>query len=117
MVDFIADYQQRVDQLPVRSAVSPGYLRLQLPDAAPERPQGLQDILADVESHIMPGMTHWQSPYFYGWFRCGCRCQPGGGRSQEWHGLVAASWRNSSSSSTGWWLPNLIRHPHSLPPS
>ena len=42
-----------------------------LPDAAPEQPEGIEAILADVQQHIMPGMTHWQSPKFFGWFRCG----------------------------------------------
>ncbi|CAN0205798.1 unnamed protein product, partial [Hapterophycus canaliculatus] len=26
------------------------------------------DIMADVESHILPGMTHWQSPRFFGFY-------------------------------------------------
>ena len=54
--DFIADYQQRLPSLPVRSSVQPGYLRPRLPEAAPEQPQGLPDILAHVDAHIMPGI-------------------------------------------------------------
>ena len=50
--DFIADYQQRLPSLPVRSSVQPGYLRPRLPEAAPEQPQGLPDILAHVDAHI-----------------------------------------------------------------
>jgi len=59
MVDFIAEYQAGVAARPVRSTVSPGYLRPLLPEEAPEQGQGLEEILADVEQHIMPGMTHW----------------------------------------------------------
>lgn len=66
--DFIADYQQRLPSLPVRSSVQPGYLRPRLPETAPEQPQGLPDILAHVDAHIMPGITHWQHPAFFGWF-------------------------------------------------
>lgn len=40
-----------------------------LPDQAPEQPESIEQILADVSQHIMPGMTHWQSPRFFGWFR------------------------------------------------
>lgn len=68
MVDFIADYQAGIEQMPVRSQVQPGYLRPCLPDHAPEEPESIEQILADVSQHIMPGMTHWQSPRFFGWF-------------------------------------------------
>ncbi len=41
-----------------------------LPSEAPEQPESIEQILGDVSQHIMPGMTHWQSPRFFGWFRC-----------------------------------------------
>ncbi|KAL4443850.1 hypothetical protein ABPG75_011587 [Micractinium tetrahymenae] len=70
MVDFIAEYQQSLGtgSLPVRSQASPGYLAPRLPGAAPEQPEGLPAILEDVQRHILPGMTHWQSPSFFAWF-------------------------------------------------
>ncbi len=68
MVDFIADYHQSLEGLPVRSQVSPGYLAPRLPPAPPEQPEGLPAILEDVRQHILPGITHWQSPSFFAWF-------------------------------------------------
>lgn len=68
MVDFIADYQQSLESLPVRSQVSPGYLAPRLPAAPPEQAEGLPAILEDVRQHILPGITHWQSPSFFAWF-------------------------------------------------
>lgn len=68
MVDFIADYHQSLGGLPVRSQVSPGYLAPLLPAAPPEQPEGLPAILEDVRQHILPGITHWQSPSFFAWF-------------------------------------------------
>ncbi len=69
-VDWIADYQRRVETLPVLSQVKPGELRAQLPAAAPEHGEPFDAILADVDRLIMPGITHWQSPNFFAFFPC-----------------------------------------------
>lgn len=68
MVDWICDYHSRVKTMPVRSQVSPGYLAPLLPREAPENGEAWPQIMADVESHIMPGITHWQSPNFFAYF-------------------------------------------------
>jgi len=67
-VDWIADYQRRVETLPVLSQVKPGEIRAQLPAAAPEHGEPFDAILADVDRLIMPGITHWQSPNFFAFF-------------------------------------------------
>eukprot|EP01018_Ginkgo_biloba_P016399 Gb_28002 [translate_table: standard] len=67
MVDFIADrYYHKIETFPVLSQVQPGYLRTLLPDSAPENPETMEAVLADVEEKIIPGLTHWQSPNFFG---------------------------------------------------
>ncbi|KAG8389141.1 hypothetical protein BUALT_Bualt02G0198300 [Buddleja alternifolia] len=68
MVDFIADYYKDIENFPVLSQVQPGYLRELLPDSAPVHPESLQDVLDDVQSKILPGVTHWQSPEFFAYF-------------------------------------------------
>ncbi|CAI0385954.1 unnamed protein product [Linum tenue] len=68
MVDFIADYYKNIENYPVLSQVEPGYLRRLLPDAAPNQPESLQNVLDDVQSKILPGVTHWQSPNFYAYY-------------------------------------------------
>ncbi|KAH6766673.1 Pyridoxal phosphate transferases superfamily protein [Perilla frutescens var. hirtella] len=68
MVDFIADYYKNIENFPVLSQVQPGYLRELLPDSAPIRPESLQDVLDDVQSKILPGVTHWQSPDYFAYF-------------------------------------------------
>lgn len=65
MVDAIVDYRQSLEKYPVRSEVASGYLAERLPDQAPETPETMEEIMADVQEHIMPGMTHWQHPNFY----------------------------------------------------
>jgi len=67
-VDWIADYQSRVESFPVLSRVQPGEIRSQLPAAAPERGEGFEQILGDMERVVLPGITHWQSPNFYAYF-------------------------------------------------
>nr|XP_061789329.1 aromatic-L-amino-acid decarboxylase-like isoform X3 [Nerophis lumbriciformis] len=68
MVDFVADYLENLEQRPVYPDVEPGYLRSLIPTEAPLEPETYDDIMKDVERVIMPGITHWQSPYFYAYF-------------------------------------------------
>ncbi len=68
VVDWVADYQRRVESLPVCSPVQPGQIRASLPPEPPRRGQPFDTILADVEKLILPGITHWQSPNFFAFF-------------------------------------------------
>lgn len=68
VVDWIADYWQSLAAKPVLSQVEPGWVRSQLPAHAPEQPEPLAAVLADLERIIVPGLTHWQHPAFFGYF-------------------------------------------------
>ncbi|XVF42440.1 hypothetical protein PTKIN_Ptkin01aG0363300 [Pterospermum kingtungense] len=68
VIDFIADYYNNIEKYPVQSRVEPGYLSAKLPESAPNCPDSLEDILKDVNDCIVPGLTHWQSPNFFGYF-------------------------------------------------
>ncbi|MEM7228072.1 MAG: pyridoxal-dependent decarboxylase [Planctomycetota bacterium] len=68
VVDWIADYLDTVESRPVLSQVEPGDIYASLPDAAPISGESMQDILGDVDRLVMPGITHWQSPNFFGFF-------------------------------------------------
>ncbi|RLU24291.1 hypothetical protein DMN91_002379 [Ooceraea biroi] len=68
MVDYIADYLGNIRSRRVYPAVSPGYLRNVLPAAAPVDGESWENIFADIERCIMPGVTHWQSPYMHAYF-------------------------------------------------
>ncbi|HWH57226.1 MAG TPA: pyridoxal-dependent decarboxylase, partial [Terriglobales bacterium] len=70
VVDWIADYYQKIESFPVLSRVEPGDIRAQLPQEAPAHPEPFEQILADVEKLIVPGITHWQSPNFFAFFPC-----------------------------------------------
>ena len=68
VVDWIADYYERVESLPVLSPVQPGGIRDKLPPAPPDRGEAFEEILKDVDRIILPGITHWQSPNFFAFF-------------------------------------------------
>jgi hypothetical protein len=58
MVDYIADYLEHIRERRVYPAVAPGYLRQLIPDSAPLEPEPWDDIIADVERVVMPGVRH-----------------------------------------------------------
>ena len=68
IVDWIADYRARVGDLPVMSRVAPGSIRAQLPAAPPDAPERFDAVLRDLETVILPGLSHWQHPDFFGYF-------------------------------------------------
>ncbi len=68
VVDWIADYYGRIESLPVRSPQPPGGLLDQLPAAPPASGEPMENILADFERLILPGITHWQHPSFFAYF-------------------------------------------------
>jgi aromatic-L-amino-acid decarboxylase len=72
-VEWVAAYRERLarGELPVQSPLRPGELIAQLPAAAPERGEPIERILADLDTLILPGVTHWQHPRFFGYFPSG----------------------------------------------
>ncbi len=68
LADWMADYLERAEQLPVKSMSAPGEILNRLPDDPPERGEGMTEILKDFAEIILPGMTHWQSPNFFAYF-------------------------------------------------
>src|SRR5450755_2586089 len=68
VVDWIADYHSRIESFPVMSQVQPGDVRAKLPPDAPQQGEAFDQILADIDRVIVPGITHWQSPNFYAYF-------------------------------------------------
>ena len=70
VIDGIADYYERIEEFPVLSRVPPGEIRAKLPARAPEKGEPFDGLLADMETVILPGVTHWQSPNFYAYFTC-----------------------------------------------
>jgi aromatic-L-amino-acid decarboxylase len=68
VVDWIADYLRDIRDLPVLPNVQPGDLMDTLPAAGPEQGESMDAILADFRNLIVPGITHWNHPRFFGYF-------------------------------------------------
>ena len=70
VVDWIADYQSRIESFPVLSQVKPGQIRASLPANPPAHGEPFDTLLKDVDQLILPGVTHWQSPNWFAYFPC-----------------------------------------------
>ena len=68
IVDWIADYFERLETLPVLSPNQPNDLKNALPESAPETGEDFAEVLRDVEELILPAVTHWNHPNFHGLF-------------------------------------------------
>ncbi|KAK0101263.1 hypothetical protein ONS95_006442 [Cadophora gregata] len=67
-IDEIVNYYDTIEDRRVVSNVEPGYLKKLLPDGPPQDGESWADIQKDIETKIMPGLTHWQSPNFMAFF-------------------------------------------------
>jgi len=70
LIDWIADYRAGVEARPVMARTHPGEIKAALPTAPPDTPEPFEAILGDLDSVVMPGLTHWSHPRFFGYFPC-----------------------------------------------
>jgi len=70
VVDWIADYRAKVAERPVMAQTAPGEIKARLPVSPPDQPEPFEAVLADLDTIVMPGLSHWQSPAFFGYFPC-----------------------------------------------
>ena len=64
MIDWMAEYMESVENLPVRSQVKPGDIASSLPIDPPVEGESMEIIFEDFKEKILPGITHWQHPSF-----------------------------------------------------
>ena len=96
VVDFIADYRARVAERPVMARTAPGEVKSQLPSSPPQEPEAFDAILRDLDRVIMPGLTHWQHPQFYGYFPCnGTLASVLGDYISTGLGVLGLAWQSS----------------------
>jgi aromatic-L-amino-acid decarboxylase len=68
LVDWIADYRDRVGSLPVMSPVAPGEIRARFPKEPPREGGRLGEAIAALDAAVLPGITHWNHPAFFAYF-------------------------------------------------
>ncbi len=96
IVDFIADYRARVSERPVMATTAPGAIKAKLPAEPPMAPEPFDDILRDLDRVILPGLTHWQHPAFFGYFPCnGTLASVLGDYVSTGLGVLGLAWQSS----------------------
>ena len=68
LIDWIADYRASVESRPVMARTEPGAIKARLPSSPPPHPEAFEDILEDLDRIVVPGLTTWQHPRFFGYF-------------------------------------------------
>lgn len=68
LIDWLAEYRTTLGERRVSPTSQPGELRAALPERAPEQAESADAILRDLNELILPNLTHWQHPSFFGYF-------------------------------------------------
>ena len=67
-VDWVGDYLEGIGEYPVLARTKPGEVREALPTEAPTTGEPVDALFEDFQSVIVPGITHWNHPAFFGYF-------------------------------------------------
>jgi aromatic-L-amino-acid decarboxylase len=68
LIDWVAEYREHVERLPVMSPVRPGEIRARFPKQPPRTGGGLSEALTRLDADVLPGITHWNHPSFFAYF-------------------------------------------------
>jgi aromatic-L-amino-acid/L-tryptophan decarboxylase len=68
LIDWIADYRAGVASRPVMARSTPGEIKAQLPASPPQSAESFDTIVGDLDRIVLPGITTWQHPQFFGYF-------------------------------------------------
>src|SRR5271165_3891010 len=68
LIDWIADYRATIANRPVMARTEPGEVKVRLPVLPPAEPEDFKEVFRDLEEIIIPGLSHWQHPSFFGYF-------------------------------------------------
>ncbi|MEP6508365.1 MAG: pyridoxal-dependent decarboxylase [Gemmatimonadales bacterium] len=68
IADWAADYRKNIGDLPIAPTVSPGDITGLTTSSAPENPEPMDRIMADLDAVVIPGILHWGHPRFVAYF-------------------------------------------------
>ena len=109
IIDWLADHQVARAGLPVQARTAPGDTRALLPATPPDQPEPFEAVLADLDRVVVPGLSLWQHPRFFGYFPA--NAEPAGilgDMVSTGLGVLGLSWQSSPALSeveevvTGW---------------
>jgi aromatic-L-amino-acid decarboxylase len=75
LVDWLADYHAGLTERPgaerpVMAPTKPGEIKAMLPASPSEAAEPMEAVLADLDRIVVPGLSLWQHPRFFGYFPC-----------------------------------------------
>src|SRR6266581_3215404 len=70
LADWIADYREKIAERPISRNLQPGEILSQLDTSPPEMAVPLDEIFAEIDRIIVPGVAHWDHPQFMSYFGC-----------------------------------------------
>lgn len=76
LINWIADYLKKIEDYPVLPQIKYGDVKKNISENPPEKGETFDNILADIDSKIIPGITHWNHPDFMAYFNS-TSCGPG----------------------------------------
>jgi aromatic-L-amino-acid decarboxylase len=68
LIDWIADYRASLGERRVMAATAPGEVRAALPATPSQAGDPFDAVMRDLDRVILPGLSLWQHPMFYGYF-------------------------------------------------
>ena len=96
VVDWIAEYRTQIETLPVMAQVEPGAIKASLPQHPPEQAQSFAAVVGDLERIVLPGLSHWQHPRFFGYFPANAALESVlGDLLSTGLGVLGISWQSS----------------------
>lgn len=96
LIDWIADYRAQAADRPVMAQCAPGDIKAKLPKQPPVVAESFADVLADLDAVVMPGISHWQHPKFFGYFPSnGLLASVLGDVASTGMGSLGLSWQSS----------------------
>ncbi|HSL89141.1 MAG TPA: pyridoxal-dependent decarboxylase, partial [Ignavibacteriaceae bacterium] len=68
LVDWITDYLKNIEKYPPLSQVNPGDILKRIPQSPPQKGEDIENVIKDVDTILLDGITHWNHPGFMAYF-------------------------------------------------
>ncbi len=96
LIDLIADYRETLAAQPVMAPTEPGAVRALLPAEPPQAGEPFGQVIEDLQRVVMPGLSHWQHPRFFGYFPANALLSGVlGDLASTGFGVLGLSWQSS----------------------
>jgi len=70
LADWIADYRENIEERPISENLKPGEILSKVDRDPPEHGTSFDEVFAEIDRVIVPGIVHWDHPQFMSYFGC-----------------------------------------------